>query len=119
MDALGQHTGLAPSAWVLSCLEEFPADQKTGRALDLACGSGRHARLLHQLGFEVVAVDRDEQALARVGEGIQTRHMDLEQDDHWPLAVEKFDVVVALPFGGCVPVAQPRRSSYLRNIHVG
>ena len=30
-----------------------------GATLDLACGTGRHSRLLARLGFEVDAVDRD------------------------------------------------------------
>jgi SAM-dependent methyltransferase len=39
--------------------------------LDLACGSGRHARLLASLGHAVLAVDRDPEALAAAaGPGI-------------------------------------------------
>ena len=32
--------------------------------LDLACGSGRHARYLQSLGLQVTGVDRDQQAIA-------------------------------------------------------
>ena len=35
------------------------------RALDLACGTGRHSRLLAELGFHVVALDFARAALAR------------------------------------------------------
>ena len=50
----------APSPWVLRFAPLMPA----GEALDLACGSGRHVRLLAALGHPVLAVDRDPQALA-------------------------------------------------------
>jgi SAM-dependent methyltransferase len=37
-----------------------------GRALDLACGSGRHASFLSERGWRVTAVDRDREALAQL-----------------------------------------------------
>jgi SAM-dependent methyltransferase len=47
---------LQPSAWV----ERFIAPAAPGAgALDLACGGGRHARLMLQRGWRVTAVDRD------------------------------------------------------------
>jgi SAM-dependent methyltransferase len=59
-----------------------------GQALDLACGSGRHARLLAGLGHPVIALDRDAQALAAAaGEGIATMQHDLEAPgSDWPFA---------------------------------
>jgi SAM-dependent methyltransferase len=49
--------------------------------LDLACGNGRHSRLLVSLGHRVLAVDRDADALAKVaGEGITTLQCDLETE---------------------------------------
>jgi SAM-dependent methyltransferase len=53
--------------------------------LDVACGQGRHARMLVQLGYRVAAVDRDEQALASlVGvSGIEAKVADLEGSP-WP-----------------------------------
>ena len=44
-----------PSAWVARFAGLIPA----GRTLDLACGGGRHARLMVGLGHAVLAVDRD------------------------------------------------------------
>jgi len=63
--------------------------------LDLACGSGRHSRLLGQGGFAVLAVDRDHVALASLAAapGITTAAMDLEGAD-WPLAGREFDGMV-------------------------
>jgi 2-polyprenyl-3-methyl-5-hydroxy-6-metoxy-1,4-benzoquinol methylase len=43
-----------PSAWVARFAGLIPA----GRVLDLACGGGRHARLMAALGHAVLAVDR-------------------------------------------------------------
>lgn len=68
--------------------------------LDLACGGGRHSRLLAALGHPVLAADRDVAALARaaVGVGITTLEVDLEQGaiDHpvWPLAAQRFSGIV-------------------------
>jgi SAM-dependent methyltransferase len=59
-----------------------------GQVLDLACGGGRHARLLAGLGHAVIALDRDPQSLAAAtGEGIATVLHDLEAPDAvWPFA---------------------------------
>ncbi len=66
-----------PSAWVARFAPLIPR----GKVLDLACGSGRHSRLLAALGHQVVAIDRDADALARAaGEGIDTWQCDLEND---------------------------------------
>lgn len=66
-----------------------------GAALDVACGRGRHARLLASLGHSVEAVDRDAEALAALAgvEGVITRRADLE-DGPWPYAERRFDGIV-------------------------
>lgn len=76
------------SAWVARWAPLIPRAQAQSRALDLACGSGRHARLLARLGHAVIALDRDAQALAAAaGEGIATVQLDLEAPDAaWPFA---------------------------------
>src|SRR5258706_11924215 len=50
------HFDLPPSAWVQRWA---PSIRPGGVVLDVAAGSGRHARLLARMGFEVEAVDRD------------------------------------------------------------
>jgi len=72
------------SAWVARWAPLIPS----GPALDLACGSGRHARLLASLGHAVTAIDRDAQALAAAsGQGITTLLHDLEAPGAaWPIA---------------------------------
>ena len=66
-----------------------------GEVLDLACGSGRHARFLASRGFRVCAVDRDRQALDTLADfaGITTQMADLEEGP-WPLAGRQFDAVI-------------------------
>jgi SAM-dependent methyltransferase len=80
------HDIVAPSAWVA----EWSARLTPGRALDLACGAGRHARLLASLGHDVVAVDRQPQDIA----GVRFVRADLEDGSPWPLPGAQFDLVV-------------------------
>jgi SAM-dependent methyltransferase len=78
-----------PSPWLLECADLLP---QSGRALDVACGRGRHALLLAAAGFEVTAVDRDAETLrwldaqARgLGLSVETVVHDLEPPDAEPL----------------------------------
>jgi SAM-dependent methyltransferase len=63
--------------------------------LDLACGSGRHARFLAGKGYAVHAVDRDAAAIdsLRGAERISAAQCDLEGAD-WPLAGRSFAGIV-------------------------
>jgi SAM-dependent methyltransferase len=85
-----------PSAWVVRFAGLIPA----GRTLDLACGGGRHARLMVGLGHAVLAVDRDTAALnSASGPGIDTLAFDLEHPaaadrPDWPLLPEAFAGIV-------------------------
>lgn len=67
-----------------------------GEVLDLACGGGRHARLLASLGHPVLALDRDQLALAKAeGPGITTLQADLEQPGApWPFDAGRFSGIV-------------------------
>lgn len=77
---------MTPSALVT----EFAATLKPGRALDLACGAGRHARWLRERGWEVVAIDRTP------GDGVTV--MDLESSEPLPFPDESFDLVLIIHF---------------------
>ena len=81
-----------PSAWVARWADRVPAG---GRVLDLACGSGRHARYLAKRGHPVEAVDRDSTLLAKLAgiPGITTRCADLEGGP-WPYEGERFTGIV-------------------------
>jgi rhodanese-related sulfurtransferase len=74
-----------PSSWLVDNADLLP---QGGRALDVACGAGRHALLLAAAGFDVTAIDRDAAALdrlrlqsERLGLPVRTEVIDLERDD--------------------------------------
>jgi SAM-dependent methyltransferase len=80
------------SPWVRRYAPLIPG----GEVLDLACGSGRHARHLAALEHAVIAVDRDPAALAAAaGPGIVTSEVDLEAADAvWPFGPGRFAGIV-------------------------
>lgn len=80
------------SAWVA----RFAPLVRQGEVLDLACGSGRHARHFAALGHPVLAVDRDAAALHdAAGQGITTLARDLEDPAlPWPFAADRFAAIV-------------------------
>ena len=81
----------APSPWV----RRFAALIPEGEVLDLACGSGRHVRLLAALDHPVLAVDRDMQALAACeAPGVATAQHDLEGGAAWPFPGREFAGIV-------------------------
>ncbi len=81
-----------PAAWVRRWSGRIAAG---GRVLDLASGSGRHARYLAGRGHTVEAVDRDADALHELDgvAGVTTRACDLESGE-WPYPGAKFDAVI-------------------------
>ena len=84
------HAEGTPSDWLTRWANQLP---RHGRALDVACGAGRHARWLCQHGLQVTAVDRDGQALQHLPATVKAVQADLEQG-HWPLCSNGFDVVL-------------------------
>lgn len=81
-----------PSPWV----QRFAGlIAPAGRALDVACGGGRHSRYLAGLGLQVTAVDRDTQVCAALADcpGVRVIVADLE-GAAWPFSGERFDGVV-------------------------
>jgi len=80
----------APSAWVERWAHHI---RPGGRVLDVACGGGRHSRLLARMGFEVVAVDRDPHLFEDPPGGVELRAADLEGAP-WPFDDARFDGVV-------------------------
>lgn len=66
-----------------------------GTTLDLACGGGRHARLLAVLGYRVEAADRDTAALAALArvDGVTVLEADLE-GGAWPFCGRTFSGIV-------------------------
>lgn len=93
------HADLPPSPWITRfepLLQTCAPRRGQPRALDLACGRGRHVRWLVARGWHVTAVDRDADALAALadlGPAVHPIAADLEGAP-WPLAQERFDAVI-------------------------
>lgn len=89
---MNSHQELEASPWVRRFM---PLIHPGGSVLDLACGHGRHARLLAAAGYQVEAVDRDAEALASLADvsGVTTRQADLEGGP-WPYYSRAFDGIV-------------------------
>lgn len=84
------HLDATPSAWV----RRWAAWIRPGGAvLDVACGTGRHARFMAQLGFEVDAVDRDAALFADAPPNVSLLQADLE-GGAWPYDGRRFDAIV-------------------------
>ena len=81
------HSTETPSEWVL----RWAALVERGPVLDVACGAGRHANLFAERGFEVFAVDRDDQVLPG---SIHFVRADLEDGSPWPWPGRRFAAIV-------------------------
>ena len=80
------HAIEAPSAWVM----QWAPLIARGPVLDLACGTGRHARWLAARGLEVVAVDREPRSIA----GARFVRAELEGGRPWPFPGQRFAGIV-------------------------
>jgi SAM-dependent methyltransferase len=82
----------APSPWIARFA---PLILPGARVLDLACGQGRHSRFLAARLCDVVAIDRDSQALVALAgvPRVTTIAADLEGGP-WPLSGQQFDAIV-------------------------
>lgn len=83
---------LPVSPWVA----RFAPLARAGEALDLACGSGRHTRLLAAQGMRVTALDRNSELLGPLaGPNVSTLVHDLETEDAaWPFEAGRFALIV-------------------------
>ena len=82
-----------PSGWVVRFAHLVPVG---AAVLDLACGTGRHARYFAARGHRVTAVDRNADALSLLGRlpGVETLLADLETGGRWPLEHRSFGAVI-------------------------
>ena len=86
-----------PSPWVCRFAPLVPAG---GTVLDLACGSGRHARHFLSRGHRVVAIDRNVDGVSDL-EGVAAAEViraDLEGQAPWHLAGRRFAGVVVVKY---------------------
>ncbi|HSH07592.1 MAG TPA: class I SAM-dependent methyltransferase [Burkholderiales bacterium] len=91
------HAIAEPSTWLLRWAQLIAPG---GAVLDLACGPGRHARLLAQRGHPVTAVDRDREALAALAAtpNVEPVYADLEDGSPWPLGTRRFAAVLVFNY---------------------
>jgi SAM-dependent methyltransferase len=93
---------LAASAWVQRFVSLIPKDQ--GPVLDLACGSGRHTRLLLNAGYDVWSLDQNADLLAPLEVlGARCFQVNLEslsdtdkiaESTNWPFDPEQFAGII-------------------------
>lgn len=88
--SLATATAAPPSEWIQRFAHLLPAQ---ARVLDVACGSGRHAVYLTQLGHQVTGLDRNTEALAQLPSEVTSIEADIENGP-WPLAGQQFDAVI-------------------------
>jgi tellurite methyltransferase len=95
----------APAEWLVehrSMLGELGGGRGDPRALDVACGDGRNARYLAELGFAVDAVDVADRAIASLrtaaaqsGLRVSARVLDLERE---AVPAGAYDVVICMNY---------------------
>lgn len=87
------HQGGPPSAWVRRFAALVP---QGAEVLDLACGGGRHTRLMLDFDHKVVALDRDLSLLGETARHprVEAIQADLEGGSPWPLGARRFGGVI-------------------------
>jgi ubiquinone/menaquinone biosynthesis C-methylase UbiE len=99
-----------------------------GRALDVACGTGRLASMLSDLGHEVVGVDRSAEMLGRATSKFPSVTWIRGEATHLPLADASLDLAVcglamthvvdlSVPIGEMARVLRPGGHAVISDIH--
>jgi SAM-dependent methyltransferase len=99
--AEAEHCDAEPEAWLVEH-RVLLEDAGRGRALDVACGRGRNALWLAELGFEVDAVDISDVAVESVaaravrrGRAIRAHRLDVTAE---PLPSPPYGVIVVINY---------------------
>jgi len=96
-----------PSAFFAAQTARLRETAEIGPVLDLACGSGRHSLAAAALGLDVLAVDRDAEALAALADRaaqtpaagrIRVQQLDLEGESPPPLPPSGFGAVLVFRY---------------------
>lgn len=82
---------------VLSVVEQYLDEVKGKKALDIACGMGRHSKYLAQKGFEVDALDISEVAIEQL-QNIENINAQIVDFDTYRLKENSYDLIVCTYF---------------------
>jgi len=82
---------------VLSVVERYLDEVKGKKALDIACGMGRHSKYLAEKGFEVDALDIAEVAIAQL-QNIENINAQVVDFDTYRLKENSYDLIVCTYF---------------------
>jgi SAM-dependent methyltransferase len=88
----------SPSAFVARHIERLAMERAGARALDLACGSGRHAALLRRHGFDTIVADRASAACQRVADELPAVRAVVADAGALPFRAATFGVIVQTLF---------------------
>lgn len=92
----GEHIIKEPMPLLVRAVGQWPL----GRALDLACGAGRHAIFLAERGWQVTAVDASEVGIKLAKEAAQTRGVQVDwrvadlESGHFEIEAEAYDLII-------------------------
>lgn len=78
-------------------LEKYIEHAKVGQAVDIACGTGRNAHYLADLGFMVDAIDISDYALGKVKNSSMITKIDTDLDKY-NLTPNKYDLIVNINY---------------------
>jgi ubiquinone/menaquinone biosynthesis C-methylase UbiE len=90
-----------------------------GRAIDVACGTGRQSRLLAELGHSVEGIDLNETMLALAREHVPDAHFQQATFDALPFDDESFDIAVSSLALTHVPDLGPALAEMARVVRPG
>ncbi len=78
-------------------VKEYAHLAKVDKALDIACGNGRHSKYLASLGFQVDALDISSVAIKQL-QGLQNIHAKEVDFDTYTLPKGRYDLIVSTYF---------------------
>lgn len=84
------------SAWVRQHAAKIANASRSKRILDVACGSGRNAWFLTQLGCDVLGIDIDTSKTV-TNERFQARRLDVDTEP-WPFREREFGGIIQVHF---------------------
>ena len=78
-------------------LEKYIDEAVVGRALDIACGTGRNTHFMQERGFMVDALDISDYAISQLKESAKIKKFEVDLDSY-NLEIGKYDLIVNINF---------------------